>query len=130
LKSINSGGGFLSADLRARTLGTSSFNCRTNRKRLDLSQDDIAFLLGTQSGAKVCRYEKFARGPSLETALACEAIFQKPVSELFAGLYEQIAEKVGERAKALAYRMERGYASSVFNCALELRRYFIPGIRI
>src|SRR5436190_14928532 len=28
---------------------------RANRKRLALSQDEVAFLLGTKSGAKVCR---------------------------------------------------------------------------
>jgi hypothetical protein len=43
---------------------------RSNRKRLALSQDEVAFLLGALSGTKVCRYERFVRTPSLETALA------------------------------------------------------------
>ena len=77
---------------------------RSNRKRLGLSQDEVAFLLGTQSGAKVCRYEKFERIPSLETALALEAIFKKPVSELFAGLYAEIEDQVAGRAKALTHQ--------------------------
>lgn len=77
---------------------------RTNRKRLALSQEEVAFLLGTQSGAKVSRYENFDRVPGLETALACEAIFQKPVRELFAGLYESIEQQVAARAKALTYK--------------------------
>src|ERR1022692_2737361 len=46
----------------------------SNRKRLALSQGEVAFLLGTESGAQVCRYEQFDRQPSLETALACEVI--------------------------------------------------------
>jgi transcriptional regulator with XRE-family HTH domain len=75
---------------------------RANRKRLALSQDEVAFLLGTQSGAKVCRYERFAREPSLETALACEAIFKRSVSELFPGLYQKVEREVAARAKALA----------------------------
>ena len=79
---------------------------RANRKRLALSQDDVAFLLGTQSGAKVCRYERFVREPSLETALAYEAIFKRSVSELFGGLYQKVEREVTERAKILAERKD------------------------
>ena len=80
---------------------------RTNRKRLALSQDEVAFLLGTQSGAKVSRYEQFARVPSLETALACEVIFQRSASELFGGLYQKVEQQVAERAEALSRQTER-----------------------
>jgi transcriptional regulator with XRE-family HTH domain len=71
---------------------------RTHRKRLGLSQEEVAHLLGAEGGAKVCRYEKFARMPGLETALACEIIFQKPVRELFAGLYQKVERKVAYQA--------------------------------
>lgn len=74
------------------------------RKRLALSQAEVAYLLGAESGAKVCRYERFAREPGLQTALAYEVIFQKPVSELFAGLYQTMEQDVAERAKILARR--------------------------
>jgi transcriptional regulator with XRE-family HTH domain len=77
---------------------------RSNRKRSGLSQDEVAFLLGAQSGAKVCRNERFVREPSLATALAYEAIFQRPASELFGGLYQEIEKQVADRAKALSYR--------------------------
>jgi transcriptional regulator with XRE-family HTH domain len=79
---------------------------RSNRKRLALSQEEVAFLLGTQSGAKMCRYERFAREPSLETALAFEVIFQRPASELFGGLYQKVEQEVVARAKALAERTD------------------------
>jgi transcriptional regulator with XRE-family HTH domain len=78
-----------------------------NRKRLALSQDEVAFLLGTQSGAKVCRYEQFVRRPSLETALACEAIFKRSVSELFPGLYQKVEQEVAARAKTLVEKTDR-----------------------
>ena len=77
---------------------------RTHRKRLGLSQDDVAFLLGAVSGAKASRYERFAREPGFRTALACEAVFQRPIRELFAGLYEQIEREVAERAKKLVLK--------------------------
>ena len=76
---------------------------RANRKRLGLSQDEVAFLLGTQSGAKVCRYERFKRAPALETAFAFEAIFRRPARELFCGLYQKIEQEVAARAKTLTY---------------------------
>ena len=74
----------------------------SNRKRSALSQEDVAFLLGTQSGAKVSRHERFAREPGLRTALAYEAIYQRSASELFSGLYGEIERAVAARAKALA----------------------------
>ena len=80
---------------------------RTHRKRLTLSQEEVAFLLGVNGmdkGIKVCRDENLAREPSLQTALAYEAIYGRPVRELFAGLYEQVEQKVAERAKFLSYR--------------------------
>src|SRR4051812_16700978 len=79
---------------------------RANRKRLALSQDEVAFLLGTRSGAKVSRYEHFVRVPSLETALAYEVIFKRSISELFGGLYQKAEKEIGQRAKILTYRKE------------------------
>jgi transcriptional regulator with XRE-family HTH domain len=84
----------------------SSNHLRANRKRLALCQDEVAFLLGTQSGATVCRYERFVREPSLETALAYEAIFKRTVSELFPGLYQKVEREVSVRAKALAAKTD------------------------
>ena len=85
---------------------------RSHRKRLGLSQDEVAFLLGTQSGAQVSRYEQFVREPSLATALACEVIFQRPASELLGGIYKEIEQQVAERAKALTYRTDYQKSSS------------------
>jgi transcriptional regulator with XRE-family HTH domain len=73
-----------------------------NRKQLALSQEDVAYLLGRQGGAKISRYERFTREPSLQTALALEVIFQRSTSELFSGLYRKIEAEVMARAKVLA----------------------------
>lgn len=80
---------------------------RTNRKQFALSQDEVAFLLGIKGldkGGKVSRDESYSRVPTLEFALAYEAMYGKPVRELFAGLYEQIAPEVSSRAKILSYK--------------------------
>jgi transcriptional regulator with XRE-family HTH domain len=80
---------------------------RANRKRLALSQDEVAFLLGTENGTKVCRYEQFVRMPSLQTALACEAMFKRSVSELFPGPYQKAEQQVAARARTLVERIGR-----------------------
>jgi transcriptional regulator with XRE-family HTH domain len=82
----------------------------TNRKRLALSQEEVAFLLGAtgeNKGVKVCRDERFAREPSLRMALTYEAIYGKPARELFAGIYEEIEREVAARAKILLHRKDR-----------------------
>lgn len=89
----------------------------SNRKRLALSQGEVAFLLGTKSGAKVSRYERFAREPNLETALAFEVIFQRPASELFGGLYQKVEQEVAARATILAERTDRQKRQVLTNIA-------------
>lgn len=79
---------------------------RAHRKRLALSQEEVAYLLGAGSGAKVCRYERFLREPGLHTILAFEAIFQKPAHELFRGPYQKIERQVAKRAATLLAKME------------------------
>ena len=71
---------------------------RTYRKRAGLTQKELAFLLGCQSGAKVSRYENVQRLPNLNTVFAYEVIFNIPANQLFAGIYENAKEKVEQRA--------------------------------
>jgi transcriptional regulator with XRE-family HTH domain len=70
---------------------------RTYRKKAGLSQREVAFLLGCEDGAQVSRYEKRRRLPPLETALAYEAIFGIPISELFAGMRQSVEEDIEKR---------------------------------
>jgi transcriptional regulator with XRE-family HTH domain len=79
----------------------------SHRKRAALSQEDMAFLLGTRGGSKVSRYERFKRGPSLETVLAYEAIFGKPASQLFPGLYRSIERNLTQRVRVLIHKTKR-----------------------
>jgi transcriptional regulator with XRE-family HTH domain len=79
---------------------------RTHRKRASLSQAEIAFLVGTSSGAKICRYENAKRQPSLETALAYEALFGVPLRELFAGVYQKVEGETRWRAQEVSSRLE------------------------
>lgn len=74
---------------------------RAHRKRLGLSQDDVAFLLGCRHGTKVSRYERFRRQPGLLTVFACEILIGVPARELFAGVYLTVERDVVQRTEAL-----------------------------
>ena len=82
---------------------------QVNRKRASLSQEEVAFLLGVtgpRKDLKVLRDEQGSRVPTLEAALAYEAIYGKPLREIFAGMYEGIEQQVAARAKILKQRKE------------------------
>jgi transcriptional regulator with XRE-family HTH domain len=104
---------------------------RTYRKRAGLSQDELAFLLGCEGGTKVSRYERFARHPSLETVLACEAIFGVQVRDLFAGVFEKVEEQIKRRARILLKRLEKAQPGQATTHKLQsVRRMFEPGSKM
>ena len=80
---------------------------RTNRKKLALSQEEVAFLLGVTGeykAIKASRDENTVREPTLRAALAYEAVYGRPVRELFAGLYEEVERDGATRARILGHR--------------------------
>jgi DNA-binding XRE family transcriptional regulator len=79
---------------------------RMYRKRAGFSQDELAYLLGAKSGSINCRYEPFRRTPSLETALAYEAIYGIPARELFAGVADRAERVVKRRVRMLDKRLQ------------------------
>jgi transcriptional regulator with XRE-family HTH domain len=80
---------------------------RSNRKRLALSQGEVAFLIGRRGAAKISGYERYMREPNLRAALALEVIYKRSVSELFDGLYHEVEKEIAERAKILNHRLDR-----------------------
>jgi transcriptional regulator with XRE-family HTH domain len=79
---------------------------RTCRKRGGLTQDEMAFLLGCQSGTKVCRYERLSRDPNLEIVFAYQAIFGILPHELVPGIYKKVEHTVAERAGELSKKLD------------------------
>ena len=80
---------------------------RTYRKRKGFTQDEIAYLLGSYSGAKVSRYERFKRLPTLQTALAYQIIFDNPTEELFIGVFQKVERNTIKRIKSLTRKLEK-----------------------
>jgi len=95
---------------------------RTFRKRVYLTQDEMAFLLGGESGTRVSRYEHFGREPAFETALAYVVIFAEAPDQLFAGTYRRIESRVLERAGQLLAKLESRPATPVARRKLEALR--------
>jgi transcriptional regulator with XRE-family HTH domain len=79
---------------------------RTYRKHSGLSQGEVAFLIRLKDKSDLSRYERSARQPSLRTALACQEVYGKPVSELFAGLSDSVARDSRSRMKRLQTRLQ------------------------
>ena len=80
---------------------------RAHRKGTSFSQRDVARLLGGGNGSKVSGYERFRRTPTLQTALKLQVIFDRPVAELFEGMYKKSELEVAAGAKQLAERPTR-----------------------
>jgi transcriptional regulator with XRE-family HTH domain len=81
---------------------------RSQRRRIGLSQGEVAFLLGLESGTNVSRHESRGRVPSLETVIGYEIILSTPMRELFAAESEAASAVVRERAVRLLGRIARG----------------------
>lgn len=103
---------------------------RSYRKRAGLSQDDVAYLLGCVDGGKVSRYERFKREPNLQTALACEIIFNLPVREIFAGIFEKVERRVVRRIGNLGRKLSAKNGGRVTDRKLEALGEALRGLRI
>jgi transcriptional regulator with XRE-family HTH domain len=79
---------------------------RTHRKHSGLSQGDVSFLIRLKDKSELSRYERGTRQPSLRTALACQAAFSTPVSELFAGLSDSVAKDTHGQMRKLSTRFQ------------------------
>jgi len=78
---------------------------RTYRKRACLTQEDVAFLLGSKSSASVSRHERFKQTPDLPTLLAYEMLFRTPVRNLFSSAHQEVEQKLRHRIRLLIRKL-------------------------
>src|SRR5262245_19795595 len=100
---------------------------RMYRRRIGLSQSEVAFLLGCQDGAKVSRYERLSRQPNLDTVLAYKVVFRVPLNELCAGKFQKVEETIHERAHLLAERLSAEKPDRTTEQKLEFLRALSSG---
>src|SRR5919202_4553686 len=67
------------------------------RKRRQLEQKQVAYLLDQHTPDQVSRYELGTRLPTLETALLLEMIYGAPLRVLYKDLYERLQADLRER---------------------------------
>ena len=82
-------------------------------------------MIGAKEETKISHYEFFRKVPTLETALAYEAIFGTPVRELFGGIFEKVNQDVIRRAELLARTLREKKADRTTARKLELLRMII-----
>ncbi len=81
---------------------------RTCRKRTGLTQEEVAFLLGSKSSAGISRHERLKQTPDLETLLAYELLFQTPVRNLFSRTHQEVELKLKQRIRLLIRKLAKG----------------------
>ena len=80
---------------------------RTCRKRTGLTQEEVAFLLGSKSSAGISRHERLKQTPDLETLLAYELLFQTPVRNLFSRTHQEVEMKLKQRIRLLIQKLAK-----------------------
>jgi len=70
------------------------------RKKSGLTQQELAQILGSATATQVSRHERSVTPPGLLIAFGYQAVFRKPVSDIFPGLYYAVESGVEERLAA------------------------------
>jgi len=91
----------------------------THRRQWGLTQEELAFLLGSKSASVISRLERREHDPSLKAAFACQVIFGVAPDELFPKLYVEVEDAVMRRAHELHERLQ-GTPSKTTRAKLEL----------
>lgn len=81
---------------------------RAHRRRSGLTQEELSYLLGEKTHAKIARYERDLRRPSLENLIACELILGENLAGMFPGIAKQLISKLRQRACTLRKRLLTG----------------------
>ena len=82
------------------------------RRRANLTQGELAFLLGAKCESKISRYERQLREPNLYSALSYQVVFRTSVDRLFPDIYAKVESRVIERAHELMREIEAQHAPS------------------
>ena len=84
----------LTERMTSNSVGTYLRFLRRNNR---LTQRDLAQILGSVSAVQISRHERSKSLPTMLTAFGYQVVFQKPVSEIFPGLFHAVEVGVEER---------------------------------
>lgn len=100
---------------------------RTCRRRTGLTQEEVAFLLGSKSSAGISRHERLKQTPDLETLLAYELLFQTPVRNLFSRTHQQVELKLKQRIRLLIRKLAKAGEGRRIKRKIEILTGFLAG---
>lgn len=83
---------------------------RSHRLKSGFSRRELAEIAGLFTKTQIARHEQSHQLPSLMAALSYQAVYRIPVTELFPGLYETIAQGIEERLSAVEHTLENSSA--------------------
>ena len=81
------------------------------RRRLGLTQGDVAFLLRDYRDSYVSKLEGGSRAPDLFNALVAELVFQMPAGRIFGGLRNRARRHLTRRIALLLAKVRRSPAT-------------------
>ena len=84
-----------------------AISCRVRkyRKAAQLTQSELAQLVGLRTQGVMSQIESGQRAPSAETALACSIVFDLPIDHLFPGRFGHLTSDVRRNAEELRGRI-------------------------
>lgn len=94
---------------------------RTHRRYAALTQQELAWAIGYPSVATISNHERLTALPPLMTAIAYQAVFQVPVSDIFAGVTVAMEQLVERRLNEFEARL-RGESGRGANALLIERK--------
>ena len=98
---------------------------RTCRRRAGLTQEEVAFLLGSKSSAGISRHERLKQTPDLETLLAYELLFQTPVRNLFNSTHKEVEQKLKQRIRLLIRKLTKAGDGTRIKRKIEILTAFL-----
>lgn len=79
---------------------------RLHRRKRGLTQEELAFLLGYQSGSKISRLEQIEPAQVLSLDFAFQLLFGVEAREIYPALYEAVRQAIVQRIHELEARLQ------------------------
>lgn len=88
-------------------MGTLGNYLRVRRRQSQLSQKELAFLLGYKHESFISRLERHDRGMTFSTSRACRIIFGSRTKDIFPALLKEHDSKLMQRMQDLCTTLEQ-----------------------
>jgi DNA-binding XRE family transcriptional regulator len=79
---------------------------RSHRRNSGLTQRELASILGYKHEGPVCRHEQATSVPPFFMALAYEAVFRVPASQIFPGFYQTVEQAIEAKLASLEIELQ------------------------